>query len=129
LTSEFWHDWIGLPWSLGADPRQGKAACCFATAQAVREVLGMPWPARQMKQWYSRARARDWLGLQRDWEQMTALIETPEAGALVQFRNADGSFGVGVLPNAETLITVRHYGRLIAGPLAACENLKLHRLR
>ena len=82
-----------------------------------------------MRQWYSRARARDWEGLQNDWEQMTVPIEAPETGALVQFKNQDGSFGLGVLPNAQTLITVRHYGRLIVGPLAACGNLKLHRLK
>jgi hypothetical protein len=92
----FWRKWSGLPWGLGADPRDGRAACCFRTAQATREELGLPWP---------------------------------EAGALIRFDRGDDSFGVGVLPDERTLITVRHYGRLIVGPLAACSKMNLYRLR
>ncbi len=125
----FWHDWIGLPWQLGADPREGQAACCFRTAQAVREGLGMPWPAFAMAEWYHLARAGHWEALGIDWSAMTEPIEKPEVGALIRFANTDESFGVGVLPNERTFITVRHHGRLIAGPVSACGNLKLYRLK
>lgn len=126
----FWRKWTGLPWQLGADPRDGRAACCFKTAQAVREELGMPWPADRMSHWYLDARHGAWPGLRWDWQEMTEPIEKPEAGALIRFdNNNDDSFGVGVLPDERTLITVRHYGRLIAGPLSACGKFKLYRLR
>jgi len=114
---------------LGADPRDGRAACCFTTAQAAREALGMPWPAHLMPEWYHLARAGRWGALRHDWSTMTEPIEKPETGALIRFDNPDDSFGVGVLPDERTLITVRHHGRLIAGPLSACGGLKLYRLK
>jgi hypothetical protein len=127
---KFWTHWVGLPWALGADPRDGKAACCFRTAQAIREGLGMPWPARRMQNWYSAARRGDWDRLLQDWEEITAPTETPAAGTLIRFDNpSDGSFGVGVLPDERSFITVRHYGRLIAGPISACRKLKLYELQ
>lgn len=64
-----------------------------------------------------------------DWMDMTEPIEKPEAGALIRFDNRNDTFGVGVLPDDRTLMTVRHHGRLIAGPLAACGRVKLYRLR
>lgn len=125
----FWSRWVGLPWALGADPRDGRAACCFRTAQAIREELGLPWPADRMEHWYSDASAGAWEGLRWDWEDMTRPIEKPEVGALIRFDNPDDTFGVGVLPDERTLITVRHRGRLIAGPISACGRLKLFCLR
>jgi hypothetical protein len=125
----FWRGWVGLPWALGADPRDGRAACCFRTAQATREELGMPWPADRMEHWYSDAQAGAWQGLRWDWVDMTVPIEQPEPGALIRFDNSDDSFGVGVLADAQTLLTVRHHGRLIVGPLSALGRLKLYRLQ
>lgn len=124
----FYRKWVGLPWRLGADPRDGKAACCFRTAQATREELGLPWPADWMGYWYSRARQRDWGTLRAEWGEHTERIEQPEAGALIRFDHPDESFGVGVLPDDRTFVTVRHCGRLIAGPISACGELKLFRL-
>lgn len=124
----FWRDWVGLRWALGEDPREGRGACCFRTAQAVREGLGMPWPSDCMAHWYTQARAGDWEALRLDWEQLTVPIERPEDGALVRFDNSNGGFGIGILPNKDTLITVRHHGRLIAGPRSAFGNLSLYRL-
>jgi hypothetical protein len=125
----FWRDWTGLPWQLGADPRHGRGACCFRTAQAVRECLGLPWPADRMKRWYADAEAGLWAGLRDQWDEMTDAIEQPEPGALVRFDNPNGAFGVGVLPDHRTLITVRHNGRLIVGPISALAVVKLFTLK
>jgi hypothetical protein len=125
----FWRSWVGLPWALNADPRDGRAACCFRTAQATREELGMRWPADRMAHWYSDAQAGAWQGLRWDWLELTTPIEQPEAGALIRFDNQDDSFGVGVLADAQTLLTVRHHGRLIVGPVSAFRRLKLYRLQ
>lgn len=126
---KFWSRWVGLPWVLGADPRDGRAACCFRTAQATREEMGLPWPADRMERWYSDASQGVWEGLMWDWLDLAEPIEKPEPGGLIRFDNPDGTFGVGVLPDDQTLITVRHHGRLIAGPLSACGRLKLFRLK
>jgi len=125
----FWTPWVGLPWELGADPRLGRAACCFKTAQAVREALGLPWPASQTELWYAEAQLGAWDGLRRDWDELAAPTDCPQPGTLIRFDNLDGSFGVGVLPDERTLVTVRHRGRLIAGPLSVCSSLKLYLLR
>lgn len=89
----------------------------------------MSWPADRMDAWYSAARRGDWPELRRAWGDMASPIEQPEAGALVRFDHGDGGFGVGVLPNDQTLITVRHHGRLIVGPLSAFSKLNLYRLQ
>jgi len=125
----FWRDWVGLPWKWGADPRDGKAACCFRTAQATREELGMSWPADRMERWYSDARKGSWGGLWQDWADMTTPLDDPEPGALVRLDNPGDTFGVGVLATANTLLIVRHHGRLVAGPLSAFRKLKLYHLQ
>lgn len=125
----FWSNWVGLPWQLGADPRQGRAACCFRTAQAAREALKLGWPADRMDDWYRMARAGAWDDLRQEWEALTEPIEKPEPGALIRFDNNDGSFGVGVMLDARIFATVRHHGRLIVGPRAACGRLNLYRLK
>lgn len=125
----FWRKWVGLPWELGADPRDGRAACCFTTAQAVCEGLEMPWPAHLMPEWYQMAGEGRWESLRIDWSVLTEPIEKPEPGALIRFDNSDDGFGVGVLPDEQTFITVRHHGRLIAGPVSACGKLRLYRLK
>lgn len=120
---------MGLPWELGADPRSKRAACCFRTAQAVRETLGMPWPASRMSEWYRLARRGDWEALAIDWDLWAEPIKKPETGALIRFWNPSGGIGVGVMPNERTVITVRHLGRLIAGPRSAFGALDLYRLK
>lgn len=82
-----------------------------------------------MGAWYEAARRGDWGQLRLDWGEMTVPIDSPETGALIRFDNSDDSFGVGVLPDPQTLIAVRHYGRLIVGPISACGKLKLYRLK
>jgi hypothetical protein len=125
----FWRKWVGLPWSLGADPRSGRAACCFRTAQAAREALGLSWPADRMERWYAAARRGDWRELREDWDRMTDPINRPEPGALIRFDHDDSSFGVGVLADEQTMITVRHHGRLIVGRLSAFSKLNLYCLK
>lgn len=115
----FWRDWTGLPWQLGADPRGGRGACCFRTAQAVREELGLPWPADRMEGLYSLAEREDWAELLRHWHQLAEPIDAPEPGALLRFDHPAGSFGVGVMPDHRTVITVAHARRLIVGPFSA----------
>jgi hypothetical protein len=82
-----------------------------------------------MEGWYLDARRGDWGLLRLDWDAMTAPIKKPEAGALIRFDHSDDSFGIGVLPDAQTLITVRHHGRLVVGPLAACGKFNLYCLK
>ena len=82
-----------------------------------------------MEHWYASALGGGWASLRHDWSDLTAPIEQPEPGALIRFDHGDGSFGIGVLPDEKTLITVRHYGRLVVGPSTACGKLNLYRLQ
>lgn len=126
----FWRKWVGLPWAWGADPREGRAACCFMTAQAAREELGLPWPSDRMGDWYLRASGGKWMGLRYDWNEFTTKIKKPEAGALLRFDNpGNDSFGVGVLVEAEIVVTVRHQGRLVVAPRKALGPLTLYQLK
>lgn len=125
----FWRKWVGLPWELGADPRDGKAACCFRTVQAAREELGLPWPSERMSDWYTKARHGHWETLNRDWELMTRITREPVAGALLRFENVGESFGLGVLVEPEIAVTVRHRGRLIVASRRVLGPLTLYQLK
>jgi hypothetical protein len=125
----FYRRWVGLPWEWGADPRDGKAACCFRTAQAAREELGLPWPSDRMDDWYGRARWGAWAGLKDDWDAFTERIEKPVTGALLRFDNTNGTFGLGVLAEDEIVITVRHQGRLLVAPRRALGPVSLYQLK
>ena len=125
----FYRRWVGLPWAWGADPRDGKAACCFRTAQAAREELGLHWPSDCMAGWYELARRGAWVGLKDDWDQFTERIEQPAIGALLRFDNPNGTFGLGVLAEDEIVITVRHQGRLLVAPRRALRPVSLYQLK
>ena len=125
----FWLKWVGLPWAWGADPREGRAACCFRTAQAAREELGLPWPSEYMDDWYRAASAGYWMGLRNDWDRLTARTREPEAGVLLRFDNKDGSFGLGVLVEPEVVVTVPHQGRLLVAPRKPLGPVTLYQIR
>ena len=125
----FYRRWVGLPWAWGADPRDGKAACCFKTAQAAREELGLSWPKDQMDDWYRMARQGAWAVLRDDWDEFTERIDDAVAGALLRFDNPDGTFGLGVLAADEIVITVRHQGRLLVAPRRALHPIQIYQLK
>jgi hypothetical protein len=90
----------------------------------------MPWPSSRMDLWYRDARQGLWRELRAEWEDLAEAISEPETGALIRFDNpSDDSFGVGVMVDARSFLTVRHHGRLVVGPASACGNLRLYRLR
>lgn len=122
----FWMGWVGLPWEWGADPRDGQAACCFRSSQAVREQLGMPWPNERMEAWYRLARLGVWAKLRHDWYACTRIVEEPRPGLLLKFDQPDDSFGVGALASADVAIVVRHFGRLHAIPACHWRKLPLY---
>jgi hypothetical protein len=82
-----------------------------------------------MGDWYVRAQRGDWTGLKCDWADATEQTSKPEAGALLRFDNPDGGFGVGVLVEAEIVVTVRHQGRLIAAPRRALYSPRFYQLK
>ena len=125
----FWASWVGLPWQWGADPRQGKAACCFRSTQAVREMLHLPWPGDRMADWYRIAGAGGWALLRQEWSQLTVETNKPQAGTLLRLDNEDMSFGVGALVRPDAALIVRHSGRLHVLPPKHWSSMKLYEVR
>ena len=125
----FWANWVGLPWEWGADPRNGKAACCFRSTQAVREQLRLPWPSDRMTDWYRIAKAGRWGTLRQEWSQFTRETDEPQAGTLLRLDNEDLSFGVGALVTPDAALIVRHNGRLHVLPTKHWSSLKLYEVR
>jgi len=117
--SEFWLPWIGLLQLDGADPRAGVGGCCFRMAQAVREELGLPWPAERMSGWYDRAEQGDWAGLRDDWFCSTVIC-TPLPGtvSLLDREPPPGAFGIAVLVDDRTALTALHGKGVVAIPRA-----------
>lgn len=127
----FYHKWVGLPWRRKADPRTDRAACCFRTAQAVRECLGLPWPAECMDDWYRTAEQGLWPVLRRDWDRRTTMIEggdgDREPGDLLMFDSTQNdSFGIGVFVTPQAFITVPEGRRLIVLPAYLAKAGKLY---
>lgn len=82
-----------------------------------------------MDAWYAAAKAGQWEALRLDWDRMTEPIDEPEPGALARFDRLGGRFGIGVLPECETLIAIREHGRLVAGPASVYASFRLCRLK
>jgi hypothetical protein len=61
-----WHQWIGLPHEVGADPIDGVAADCLVMCHRVRTAAGL-WTPRLDPMWFTMAAAGEWAELEREW--------------------------------------------------------------
>jgi hypothetical protein len=126
MSNTFWLPWVGLPHEIGADPRDGRGACCFKTAQAVREELGLSWPKERMDEWYQLASANSWEQLHRDWETLTTPCEARPGAITLLGDDPLGSFGLGVLASSEFALTSIHGLKLVSVPKRLWQNFQFY---
>lgn len=91
-----WKEWIGLPHQIGADPREGKAACCLMIAKIILEDGGMKFPVDE-NEIIDLAKKKLWPTLRLVFEKQTQFIETPEPYAVSLINNPSQGLGIGVV--------------------------------
>ena len=120
-----WQEWIGLPHRVGADPRDGQAACCLRMVYAIYEEVGLPIPAFDSS-WIRMAREKRWADLYEEFESVTYEIGDKELWALVPLIATD-SFGIGVIVQDDMVLVPHHRRGVAAIPPAAMPPLTFHR--
>jgi hypothetical protein len=122
-----WSDWLGLPHRIGADPREGKAACCLVIARIVLQDAGLATPP--IDQMIEQAQAGDWIPLQRQFYSFCEATTAPELHSITLLRNGAAGLGVGTIVAPNTLLTLHHRRGVIALPVNRLRLLKFYRVK
>jgi hypothetical protein len=122
-----WRPWLGLPHEIGADPRDGKAACCLVMATVLLAEAGLhpPDPAP----WISFARRGDFTSIQLEVEKYFEPVPFPELLSFTLLRNGIHGLGVGIVVEPNTLLLVHHRKGVIAMPINQLRLLQYNRLK
>lgn len=126
-AGRFWEPWLGLPHEIGADPRDGQAACCLVTCKAVLERAGLAFPP--IEPLLVMARQGDWINLQKTFYAHSVPIETPEVNAFCLLRNGVHGLGMGTVVASNILITLHHRRGVITLPASRLGLLRFYKLR
>lgn len=122
-----WTSWLGLPHAIGADPREGRAACCLVIAKIVLEDAGLVVPP--IDQMIGEARGENWIALQQQFYNYCEEIIAPEINSITLLRNGTAGLGVGTVVAPNTLLTLHHRRGVIALPINRLRLLKFYRVR
>jgi hypothetical protein len=101
--------WLGLPHEVGADPREGKAACCLVIAAIVAKDAGRPFPHKLLPQLLEMALQNQWDALKRTYYRRTVQAVAPRTGDLHLFTDkATDALGLGTVISDEYMILPTH---------------------
>jgi hypothetical protein len=110
-----YHPWLGLPHRIGADPREGEAACCLVMARILLEEAGQKPPP--IEQWIGMALEAAWEPLRDAFYRHTEQLAQPEPLALTLLEDADGTLGLGTVITSRLLLAPVHKRGVTAIPL------------
>lgn len=127
MQRSLWNRWIGLPHELGADPRQGKAACCLVIARILLKEAGQQTPS--IDGMLQMAREGDWAGLQRLYDSLTEPLADPEELSLSLVKNGQENLGIGVVVDRDYLLLPHHRKGVIAFPIKLLKPLEYRKLK
>ena len=126
VNPETWRPWLGLPHVIGADPAEGRGACCLLMAQALYRAAGRPFPDPDPL--LEHARRGMWGLLQLEFEKRCEPLPAPEPLALVLLRNPREGLGLGI--HVGTHLLMPHHRRgVVAVPVELLKPLSYCRLR
>lgn len=107
--STIYHPWLGLPHRIGADPRDGEAACCLVMAKILLDDAGYTVPP--IDHWISLAKNGDWDPLRDAFYRHTEELPQAEPYALTLLDDPEDGLGVGtVIPGRLLLVPLHHRG-------------------
>ena len=87
------HKLIGLPYRLGADPVQHRAADCLSVSRAVLAWHGISSPAPH-RNWYRRLRQKDYSIFEEELASWGKLTNEARLGVIGLVRNPDDTCGL-----------------------------------
>lgn len=122
-----WRAWLGLPHEIGADPRDGSAACCLVMTTIILQDKGFNTPP--IDDWLVAAKAGNYAEILYQLEKCIEPITTPEMYAFTIFRNGRSGLGVGIVIESNTLLLVHHRKGVITLPLDRLRLMRYNRLR
>lgn len=108
-----WHKWLGLPHQIGADPREGKAACCLVMAHILLTDAGLNPPP--LEPLVRAARYSHWAALMNDYNNATRTVYAPERLAMTLLVTRKG-IGVGTVVEDGLLLVPHHRHGVITFP-------------
>lgn len=122
-----WDSWIGLPHEVGADPRNGKAACCLMMAQAIYEDAKLRFPTYRVPELLDLARREKWYELRHAFSAETDRLEEIESLALSLFENGSFGLGLGIVVGPRVILIPHHRVGVVCVPVNALPKLTYHR--
>lgn len=126
MTAQFWMRYVGMPYRLGADPRQGRGTDCIRMVFAVLRDAGLNPPPVE-RNWYHLLAARNTDAIEREWFQLTEQASGPEQFSMALLP-ADGDFSIGIVVD-NGLLTVRANIGVTWVPLSSLRPLNYRRLK
>jgi hypothetical protein len=113
-TALDWASWRGLPHEIGADPREGRAACCLVIAVLTLHAYDVATPP--LEPMLDAARNADWTALEEVFREHCNPISEAAVPSITLLRNVNG-LGVGTVIAPNTLITLDHKRGVITLPI------------
>lgn len=128
VPMDVWRGWLGLPHVVGADPRNGKGACCMVAAQIILSELGLNPP--DIKDWIRLAQEQKWIELQLLFDEHFISVFEPCVGTVALIRNGAAGLGVATyLDGVNGLLVVHHARGVATMPLRLARLLQFAKLR
>jgi len=95
MSTSCWMRYVGLPYRMGADPRQGQATDCIRLVLRVLEDAGLNPPPVE-RQWYKWLAEGNLDAIKQDWYALTEQTNGPEQYAMTLLPSA-GLFCIAVV--------------------------------
>lgn len=121
-----WSSWRGMPHEIGADPRDGRAACCLVIAVLVLESHGVKAPP--LAPLVAAARDADWDALEDVFRTHCVPVPEPEVPSITLLRNSSG-LGIGTVIAPNTLLTLDHKRGVITLPINRLRFLQFYTVK
>lgn len=112
-----YHSWLGLPHEIGADPRDGKAACCLVMARILLEEAGQIPPP--IDQWIEMARSGQWEPLRDAFYRHTEELPQAEPWSISLLDDPKEGLGIGTVVPGRFMLVPLHSRGVTALPLFA----------
>lgn len=122
-----WHQFLGLPHALAADPVDGEGADCLLLALRVLDEAGRPHPPADLN-WFELAAQHRWNEIETIFHEFVEPVAEKEPYAITLLKNGPAGLGVGIVVDDGLLIT-HHRRGVIWIPPSALKPLQYYRVK
>lgn len=122
-----WMQYVGMPYRMGADPRNGNATDCIRLVLRVLEDAGLNPPAVERK-WYALLAQGDIDAIRDDWLSLTEQTNGPEQYAMTLLPT-QGLFSIAIVVDDGLLTVNANLDMVTWVPLKDLRPLNYRRLK